>query len=70
MSRRWPPPMYGLNGEEGLPHERLFTITCTVHKFTETGVGKSKKLAKRQAASKMWETLQAVPVTEEQVFFF
>nr|CAD7263198.1 unnamed protein product [Timema shepardi] len=111
MSRRWPPPSYDLTSEEGLPHERLFTIQCTVFKQKETahhhqpshsqptpvganwsdsapsllvlapsllsapdlvsagwkddvmlvrmaGTGKSKKLAKRQAANKMWEKLQ------------
>nr|CAD7395416.1 unnamed protein product [Timema poppensis] len=36
MSRRWPPPSYDLTSEEGLPHERLFTIQCTVFKQKET----------------------------------
>ncbi|XP_063228322.1 interferon-inducible double-stranded RNA-dependent protein kinase activator A homolog isoform X1 [Bacillus rossius redtenbacheri] len=60
MSRRWPPPSYELVNEEGLPHERLFTIACTVFKQRELGTGKSKKLAKRQAAHKMLEKLQDV----------
>ena len=30
MSRRWPPPVYDLNHEEGLPHERMFTIHCVI----------------------------------------
>ncbi|XP_021936445.1 RISC-loading complex subunit tarbp2 isoform X2 [Zootermopsis nevadensis] len=62
MSRRWPPPGYEMVNEEGLPHERLFTISCVVFKHRETGTGKSKKLAKRQAAYKMWEKLQDSPV--------
>jgi hypothetical protein len=32
-----------------------------------TGTGKSKKLAKRQAAHKMWEKLQDSPVTASSV---
>lgn len=63
MSRRWPPPGYEMVNEEGLPHERLFTIACVVFKHRETGTGKSKKLAKRQAAHKMWEKLQDSPIS-------
>lgn len=37
MSRRWPPPSYQTEHEEGLPHERQFTIACTVFKFKEIG---------------------------------
>jgi RISC-loading complex subunit TARBP2 len=37
MSRRWPPPGYEMVNEEGLPHERLFTIACVVFKHRETG---------------------------------
>ncbi|KAI4461141.1 loquacious isoform b [Holotrichia oblita] len=58
MSRRWPPPSYEMENEEGLPHERQFTIACKVLKFREIGTGKSKKLAKRMAAHKMWQALQ------------
>ncbi|CAH0555249.1 unnamed protein product [Brassicogethes aeneus] len=58
MSRRWPPPSYEMEHEEGLPHERQFTIACQVLKFREVGTGKSKKLAKRMAAHKMWQALQ------------
>nr|AVK59433.1 Loquacious-PE [Diabrotica virgifera] len=63
MSRRWPPPFYEMEHEEGLPHERQFTIACHVLKFREIGTGKSKKLAKRMAAHKMWQSLQDLPVT-------
>uniref|UniRef100_A0A1B6CST5 DRBM domain-containing protein n=1 Tax=Clastoptera arizonana TaxID=38151 RepID=A0A1B6CST5_9HEMI len=62
MSRRWPPPNYETEQEEGLPHERRFTIACTVFKFKEIGTGKSKKLAKRQAASKMWKKLKDLTI--------
>ena len=33
MSRRWPPPTYDLSHEEGLPHERSFTIHCIIGKM-------------------------------------
>ena len=36
MSRRWPPPVYELSHEEGLPHERMFTIHCVI----EVGIKK------------------------------
>lgn len=62
MSRRWPPPFYEMEHEEGLPHERQFTIACRVLKLREVGTGKSKKLAKRMAAHKMWQALQEMPI--------
>jgi len=68
MNRRWPPPTYDLSNEEGLPHERSFTIVCIIGKFRETGSGKSKKLAKRQAANKMLAKLKDLPVENEEGF--
>lgn len=62
MIRRWPPPTYETEMEVGLPHQREFTIACVVLKMYEVGQGKSKKIAKRQAAHKMWLTLQQCPV--------
>lgn len=69
MARRWPPPLYELVSEEGLPHERQFTIACEVLKHREHGAGKSKKLAKRQAALRMWQHLQDMPIeaTQQQI---
>ncbi|KAK6620325.1 hypothetical protein RUM44_006726 [Polyplax serrata] len=61
ISHRWQPPTYEMTSEEGLPHERQFTIACVVFQYREIGTGKSKKLAKRQAAYKMWEKLQECP---------
>lgn len=58
MSRRCLPPSYDMEHEEGLPHERQFTMSCKVLKYNEVGTGKSKKLAKRMAAHKMWQSLQ------------
>lgn len=37
MMRRWMPPEYATEQEEGLPHERLFTIRCSVGNFKEYG---------------------------------
>ena len=37
-------------------------------KHTETGAGKSKKLAKRQAANKMIKKLRELPVENEDAF--
>lgn len=62
MVRRWPPPTYETEMEVGLPHERQFTIACIVLKYYEVGKGKSKKIAKRQAAHKMWLMLQQQPL--------
>lgn len=37
MSRRWPPPTYDLTAEEGFPHERTFSISCSIGTHKETG---------------------------------
>ncbi len=61
MNRRTQPPVYEVQLEEGQPHERKFAIVCSVAKQSEAGFGKSKKLAKRQAASKMLRRLKEQP---------
>ena len=67
MSRRWPPPTYETETEVGLPHERLFTIACSILNYREVGKGKSKKIAKRLAAHKMWTRLQEDPLDHNQI---
>lgn len=67
MARRWPPPTYETEMEVGLPHERQFTIACVVLKNREIGQGKSKKIAKRLAAHKMWACLQETPLDTNQI---
>ncbi|XP_004521580.1 interferon-inducible double-stranded RNA-dependent protein kinase activator A homolog isoform X2 [Ceratitis capitata] len=67
MSRRWPPPTYETETEVGLPHERLFTIACSILSYREVGKGKSKKIAKRLAAHKMWTRLQENPLDNNQI---
>ncbi|CAM1154470.1 TARBP2 (predicted) [Pycnogonum litorale] len=61
MQRRWPPPYYEMVDFEGLAHERFYSLACRVGKLTQIGRGKSKKFAKRQAASIMLEELKDVP---------
>merc|ERR1712117_188773 len=47
----------------------MFTIHCVIEdKYTETGTGKSKKLAKRQAANKMIQKLRDLPMENEDAF--
>lgn len=53
-----PPPVYITECEEGLPHQRLFTVSCNVSKYKQTGVGKSKKIAKRLAANNLYLMLK------------
>lgn len=61
MTRRWPPPTYELVSEDGFPHERTFSMACTIATHKEVGTGKSKKLAKRQAAHNMLQKLSDLP---------
>jgi len=61
MNRRWPPPTYELVSEDGFPHERTFGLACTIATYKEIGHGKSKKVAKRQAAYAMMQKLSDMP---------
>ena len=66
MNRRLPPPVYEVGMEKGAPHERCFVIVCSVGgNLKENGTGKSKKLAKRQAAHRMLQTLKSMPVERD-----
>merc|ERR1712241_1616894 len=66
MNRRLPPPVYDVGLEKGAPHERCFIIVCAVGgNLKESGSGKSKKLAKRQAAHIMLQTLKSMPVERD-----
>lgn len=65
MNRRMQPPAYEVSLEEGQPHERKFVIVCSVGKQGEAGFGKSKKLAKRQAANKMLRRLKSQPAESD-----
>lgn len=54
-----PPPIYRTVSEDGLPHQRLFTVSCNVSEYNHTGVGKSKKIAKRLAANNLFLMLKS-----------
>lgn len=59
QKRLWPPPIYDFTSEQGPPHARQFICTVRLWKCSEQGDGKSKKLAKRTAASAMLQTLKS-----------
>ncbi|KAK7066089.1 RISC-loading complex subunit tarbp2 [Halocaridina rubra] len=67
MVRSWPSPTYELTLEEGVPHERTFSVSCTIGTTKEVGTGKKKKLAKRQAAYKMTQRMKDQPVEQPQL---
>lgn len=66
MKMRWQPPFYETEEEKGLPHERVFTIACYVDHLVEKGEGKSKRLAKRQAAHNMLKRLKDLEGKDEE----
>nr|ARS01459.1 dsRNA binding protein 1 [Artemia franciscana] len=68
IAKRFSPPGYLIASEVGLPHDRIFNMVCIVDVYKETGSGKSKKLAKRQAAIKMIETIKDVPVEQPVIY--
>lgn len=51
-------PLYTVTGSTGPDHDKNFEVKVViVNKLTETGTGKSKKEAEKQAAQKAWEIL-------------
>jgi len=54
------PPVYEFVTEQGPPHAREFICNIKLGKFAERGTGRSKKTAKRTAASKMLEYLKSL----------
>ncbi|XP_020659761.3 interferon-inducible double-stranded RNA-dependent protein kinase activator A isoform X2 [Pogona vitticeps] len=55
IQKGWRLPEYSLAKETGPPHQREFSIICRIEAHVETGMGTSKKLAKRNAAEKLLE---------------
>ena len=53
-----PMPTYDLASVGGQPHQRSFAINCRVGCLSISGEGTSKKDAKREAATKMWQRLK------------
>ncbi|GFR06918.1 RISC-loading complex subunit TARBP2 [Trichonephila clavata] len=65
MKMRWQPPYYETEKATGLPHEKVFSIMCMVDNFQTSGEGKSKRLAKRQAADNMLIRLKALNIVTD-----
>ena len=55
-----PMPIYDLQNTSGQPHQRNFEIVAKVGSIMSTGVGSSKKDAKREAAVTLLERLKAL----------
>ncbi|OGP89805.1 MAG: ribonuclease III [Deltaproteobacteria bacterium RBG_19FT_COMBO_43_11] len=52
-------PVYTLSSSHGPEHSRIFEVEVNIAgKTTQTGKGKNKKEAEKQAAKKAWEMLQ------------
>uniref|UniRef100_A0A1A8F7K1 Protein kinase, interferon-inducible double stranded RNA dependent activator n=1 Tax=Nothobranchius korthausae TaxID=1143690 RepID=A0A1A8F7K1_9TELE len=60
IQRGWRRPEYAVLAASGPPHQREFTVACRFESLTETGVGSSKKAAKREAAEKIVAKLQSL----------
>lgn len=58
------PPDYETCHEKGLDHERVFVLSCSIASLdlTTLGEGRSKKLAKRQAAEHMLTKLESTGI--------
>jgi len=69
QKRLWRPPVYEFSNEDGPPHARQFICTVKLWKLTAKGTGKSKKLAKRNAAQAMIQTIRSgmnIPTGEQE----
>lgn len=67
MKMRVNPPDYDTFDERGLAHERIFMLSCTIASLNMTtlGEGRSKKLAKRQAAEHMLAKLESSEIYDK-----
>lgn len=61
------PPDYETCNEKGLAHERIFVLCCSIASLnlTTLGEGRSKKLAKRQAAELMLAKLESTGIYDK-----
>ncbi|KAK2712792.1 hypothetical protein QYM36_011474 [Artemia franciscana] len=64
IAKRLAAPRYLIVSQFGQLHNPVFNMTCIVDVYKETGSGKSKKLAKRQAAIKMIEAIKDIPLEQ------
>lgn len=67
MKMRVNPPDYYTFDEKGLAHERVFYMTCSIASLSlnTMGQGRSKKLAKRQAAELMLTKLESTGIYDK-----
>lgn len=67
MKMRVNPPDYDTCDERGLAHERIFVLSCSIASLnlTTLGDGRSKKLAKRQAAEHMLAKLESFEIYDK-----
>ena len=49
----WAPPRYEESQQQGRPHERTFSIKCSLQDQSEIRHGPRKKIAKQRAAEKV-----------------
>lgn len=57
MRHKIPLPGYALDKVSGPCHAKEFTISCTVIKSVSFGRGRTKKIAKQEAAQVMWKAI-------------
>ncbi|XP_054643539.1 interferon-inducible double-stranded RNA-dependent protein kinase activator A homolog [Dunckerocampus dactyliophorus] len=65
LQRGWRLPEYTVLMEAGPLHRREFTVSCRLESLSETALGSSKKSAKKAAAEKMVDKLQALSGSSE-----
>lgn len=58
-------PMFDVEEEAGLPHDKVFKMYCRVSNLKEFGIGKTKRAAKRNAALNMLNELKKIKVVDE-----
>ena len=61
MKKKWSPPNYLTDEEDGPPHAKIFTITCVLENLDleSKGRDKSKKGGKKIAAQEMLNLLES-----------
>ncbi|XP_041365715.1 RISC-loading complex subunit tarbp2-like [Gigantopelta aegis] len=60
------PPIYEFTNEQGPPHAKEFICNVKLGKFHERGTGRSKKTAKRNAASNMMQHIKSLTNNAEK----
>lgn len=57
--KKLPIPNYEIVAESGSPHEKVFSVRCTLGEWSQSGEGSSKQRAKHRAAHEMLEFIKA-----------